>query len=78
MTQRQLPTDALESDQACIPNISRRERRNRLASGIVMALVSVAVLVALLAAGVGRWWRLVLTPLFWGAAVGLFQWQDET
>ena len=59
-------------------NIGPEERRKRLVSGVVMFVVSVAVLAALVASGAGRWWRLVLFPLFWGAAVGFFQWRDKT
>ena len=63
---------------ACIPNISLRERRRRLAGGIVSFVVSLAILAALMARGVNRWWRLALALLFWGAASGFFQWRDKT
>ena len=63
---------------ACIPNISLRERRRRLAGGIVSFVVSLAILAALVARGANRWWRLPLFLLFWGAAVGFFQWRDKT
>lgn len=62
----------------CVPNISLRERRKRLAFGGVAFAVGLVVLALLMAIDAGRWWRLVLFPLFWGAAVGFFQWQDET
>ena len=62
----------------CIPNISTAERRKRLSAGIVQLLVSLAVLSALLAFGVNRWWRLALLPLFFAAASGFFQWRDKT
>jgi hypothetical protein len=64
--------------QVCIANISPRERRKRLASGVIMFAVSLAILLALLATGVDRWWRLPLLLLFWGAAAGFFQWKDKT
>ena len=63
---------------ACIPNISLRERRRRLAGGIVSFVVSLAILAALMARGANRWWRLPLFLLFWGAASGFFQWRDKT
>ncbi len=64
--------------ETCIPNISKIERRKRLASGVVVFLVSLIILAALVAFGVSRWWRLVLLPLFMGAASGFFQWRDKT
>ncbi len=63
---------------ACIPNISLRERRRRLAGGIVSFVVSLAILATLVARGANRWWRLPLFLLFWGAASGFFQWRDKT
>ena len=63
---------------ACIPNISLRERRRRLAGGIVSFVVSLAILATLMARGANRWWRLPLFLLFWGAASGFFQWRDKT
>jgi len=74
----QTPTGGLEADEACIPNISPRERRKRLAGGLIMFVISLAVLTALIATGADRWWRLALLPLFWGAASGFFQWRDKT
>jgi len=62
----------------CIPNINDEERRQRLKSGVILFLVGIAVLVALLATAVDAWWRLVLFPLFAGAASGYFQWRDKT
>ena len=62
----------------CIPNISPRERRRRLAGGIVSFVVSLAILAALVARGANRWWRLPLALLFWSAAGGFFQWRDKT
>jgi hypothetical protein len=68
----------LPDRETCIPNISPRERRKRLAGGLITFVSSLAVLAALMATGADRWWRLALLPLFWGAAVGLFQWRDKT
>lgn len=67
-----------ETGAVCIPNISTRERRKRLASGVITFAISLAVLAALLATDTARWWRLILLPLFWAAAVGFFQWRDKT
>lgn len=72
------PFPDVDSEAACIPNISLRERRKRLAFGGVAFAFSLVLLALLMAIDAGRWWRLVLFPLFWGAAVGFFQWQDET
>jgi hypothetical protein len=74
----QTPTGGSETGEECIPNISPRERRKRLAGGVIMFVISLAVLAALIASGVDRWWRLALLPLFWGAASGFFQWRDKT
>ena len=74
------PAPAGESDasQACIPNISARERQKRLAAGVIQFVITLAILAALLASGADRWWRLPLFLFFWGAAVGFFQWRDKT
>lgn len=66
------------SEETCIANISLSERRKRLASGVILFAVSLAVLAILVATSAGRWWRLALVPLLWGAAVGFFQWRDKT
>ena len=69
---------AVESGEVCIANISPRERRKRLVFGMLPLLIGLAILALLIATGVGRWWRLLLLPLFWAAAVGFFQWRDQT
>ena len=63
---------------ACVPNISAAERRKRLMAGAVAMVAALVVLSVLLATGAARWWRLSLFFLFWGAAIGYFQWRDET
>lgn len=70
----------IESTSApvCIANISLRERRKRLASGIVGLIFGLAILAGLVAFGVPRGWRLALLPIFAGAATGFFQWRDRT
>ena len=72
------PAGGSESSEACIPNISTRERRKRLAGGVMTLVISLAILAALMATGANRWWRLALVPLFAGAASGFFQWRDKT
>ncbi len=65
-------------EEACIPNISTQERRKRLTFGVVAFVVTLVVLVGLMTIGASRWWRLLLLPLFMGAATGYFQWSDKT
>jgi hypothetical protein len=63
---------------ACIPNIGKRERRKRLASGVVFFAVSAAIAAALLWTGTPRLYRLgVFLPL-WMAATGYFQAREKT
>jgi hypothetical protein len=64
--------------EVCIPNISPKERKKRLVSGLWIFAVSLVILVILIAAGVSFWWRLVLFPFFAAAASGFFQWRDKT
>jgi len=64
--------------EVCIPNISTKERRKRLVSGLIMEIFSLAVLTVLLATHASLWWRLLLFPLFAAAASGYFQWRDKT
>jgi hypothetical protein len=45
---------------------------------LIQAFLGFAVLAALIAFNWNRWWRLALYPIFWSAAVGFFQWRDET
>jgi len=68
------------SDEAniCVPNINTRQRRMRLAAGAIQLVISLALLGVLVATGAQRWWRLALFPMFWGSAVGFFQWRDKT
>jgi hypothetical protein len=71
-------TATLPEAQVCIPNINPRERRRRLVAGIIPLAIALVVLAILMIAGVNRWWRLLLLPLFWAAATGYFQWRDKT
>lgn len=62
----------------CIPNISRQERRKRLAGGLIQATIALIILAVLMMLGVDRWWRLALFPVLFGAASAFFQWRDKT
>ena len=62
----------------CIANIDTAGRRQRLASGLVMLVLGLGVLAVLLAVHASPWWRLPLLFVFWGAAIGFFQWRDRT
>ncbi len=61
-----------------MPNISTRERRKRLAAGGIELAITLAILAGLVSFKAGRGWRLLLFPLFFGAAEGFFQWRDHT
>ncbi len=74
----QTPPGGSDTSETCLPNISPEERRKRLAGGVIMLVISLAVLAALIATGADRWWRLTLLLFFWGAALGFFQWRDKT
>ena len=71
-------TDSALQGEVCIANISPRERRLRLVSGIVPTVIALVVLPILVGDSVNRWWRLLLLPLFWVAGSGYFQWRDKT
>jgi hypothetical protein len=64
--------------EQCVTNIGPAERRIRLMAGVVGMALGLAGLAGLLRLGADRWWRLALLPVFWGAAVGFFQWRDKT
>lgn len=68
----------LLSQEACRPNISTAERRKRLAFGVVAFVAALLILGTLMVLGESRWWRLILLPVFMGAATGFFQWNDKT
>ena len=64
--------------EACIANISPRERRRRLVAGIIPFVIALGILGALLAAHAAIWWRVPLFLLFASATTGFFQWRDKT
>jgi hypothetical protein len=67
-----------EPREVCIANISPGERHKRLVMGVIPLVIGLAILAVLIATGADRWWRLALLPLFWAAAIGFFQWRDQT
>lgn len=72
-----LPTGKA-AESVCIPNIDTVGRRQRLASGVIELAVGLGILGVLLALHVHPLWRLPLVLVFWGAAIGFFQWRDRT
>lgn len=62
----------------CAENIGAAERRKRLGFGAFGLIVSLAIAAALMAAGVDRWWRLILFFPFAAAAIGFFQAYEKT
>ncbi len=68
----------VESSAVCIPNINTSERRQRLAFGGVQLFITLAVLAGMIIFHAGRWWRVLLFPLFGASAAGFFQWRDHT
>lgn len=64
--------------EACVVNIGPRERRKRLASGLVLLAASVGLAAFLSATGAGRAWRVSLFPLLWISGLGFFQAFDKT
>jgi hypothetical protein len=72
------PTPGSAAGEACIPNIGTRERRQRLAFGVVALVLAAAVLGWLLEAGASRWWRLALAVLVYAGATGVAQWRAKT
>jgi hypothetical protein len=59
-------------------NLGPRQSRRRLVLGAVALLAGVAGLIALMAVGAPRWWRLALFVPFWVAGLGLFQARTRT
>jgi hypothetical protein len=68
----------LDDEEACVPNISPRERLKRLIGGVIPFVIALAVLTWQISTNVDRLWRLPLFILFVSAASGFFQWRDKT
>jgi len=63
---------------SCLANIGPAQRRLRLRFGAVALAVTLAALVGLVIAEVGRGWRLALFLPFFAAATGYFQARERT
>lgn len=70
--------DSMGTGEICVANIGPKGRRMRLTFGIVQAGVGVVALLLMLALGAPLYWRFILLAIFWGAALGFFQWRDKT
>jgi hypothetical protein len=62
----------------CVANIGRRERRKRMAFGLVLFVVSAGIATVLVASDIPRLWRLALFLPLWAAAAGFFQAREKT
>jgi hypothetical protein len=65
-------------EEACVPNISPRERLKRLIGGVIPFVIALVILTWLISTNADRLWRLPLFILFVSAASGFFQWRDKT
>jgi len=69
---------AHDNEEACIANISPRERLKRLIGGVIPFVIALVILTWQISTDVDRRWRLPLFILFVSAASGFFQWRDKT
>ena len=67
-----------DNGDACIANISPRERLKRLIGGVIPFVIALVILTWQISTDVDRLWRLPLFILFVSAASGFFQWRDKT
>ncbi len=67
-----------EPVDACIPNISPKERRKRMRYGIIQLAITFSILAIMLTFGADKLWRLPLFALFSAGAVSIFQALDKT
>ena len=67
-----------DNEEACIANISPRERLKRLIGGVIPFVIALVILTWQISTYVDRLWRLPLLLLFMSAASGFFQWRDKT
>ncbi len=67
-----------DDEEACVPNISPRERLKRLIGGVIPFVIALVILAWLISVNADRLWRLPLFFLFVAAASGFFQWRDKT
>jgi predicted CDP-diglyceride synthetase/phosphatidate cytidylyltransferase len=73
-----MSSQSLEHGEACIANISPRERLKRLMGGVIPFVIALAILTWLISINANRFWRLPLLILFMGTSSGFFQWRDKT
>jgi len=72
------PPPGTEVAEACVPNMGPLGQRRRMRLGVQGLAFSALVAAGLVASGVGRPWRLLVLPLFWAAATGVFQAREKT
>jgi predicted CDP-diglyceride synthetase/phosphatidate cytidylyltransferase len=72
------PNNHEHDEEACVSNISPRERVKRLIGGVILFVFALVILAWLISTNADRLWRLPLFFLFVGAASGFFQWRDKT
>ena len=71
-------TPACDSVPVCIANIGPRERRKRLAFGVVLLVVGAGLAALLVGMETRRFWRLALFLPFWAGAIGVLQTREKT
>ena len=67
-----------DSGNACIANISPRERKKRMRFGIQQIVFGIIILATLLLLGADKVWRLPLFIIFAAGASSIFQALDKT
>ena len=67
---------AVEED--CIPNIGPLGRQRRMRYGVRLFLAAAVLAAALVVSGAARSWRLLMLPMLWAAATGVFQARGKT
>lgn len=67
-----------EPADACIANISPKERQKRMKFGIMQVVFGVVILAVLLLLGTDKAWRLPLFFMFAAGASSIFQALDKT
>lgn len=67
-----------EPVDACVPNISPKERKKRMNFGILQLVITFGIFAAMLAFGADKLWRLPLFAMFSAGAVSIFQALDKT
>lgn len=70
--------DGNDSGNACIANISPRERKKRQQFGSLQIIFGVVILAILLLFGADKTWRLPLFFMFASGASSIFQALDKT